>query len=186
MILEIVKYPSPVLKKKASPVGKVDRSIQELIENMFETMYAAPGVGLAAPQVGISQRILIIDVGRLENETYKPDPKVLINPVFKGKEGKIIWEEGCLSLPQLIIPVERSQKVVVEGLDRNGKPVTYLGEDLLAVALQHEIDHLDGILLIDRLSRLKRDLYKKKLEKNERPEKIGEEVERGSGRAYLG
>lgn len=186
MVLEIVKYPSPILKKKSTPVEKVDRETQDLIENMFETMYAAPGVGLAAPQVGVLKRILIVDVGRLEGETHKPDPRVLINPMIrpaiKTREEKIIWEEGCLSLPQLTISVERSKRIVVEGLDRDGKPVKYLGEDLLAVAFQHEIDHLDGILLVDRLSRLKRDLYKKKLERHE----AFEEVERGSGPAYMG
>jgi peptide deformylase len=182
MLLEILKYPNPLLKKKSAPVERVDREVQELIENMFETMYAAPGVGLAAPQIGVLKRILVIDVGRLEGETRKPDPKAIVNPAIKTREGKIVWEEGCLSLPQLIVPVERSKKLVVEGLDRNGRPVKYLGEDLLAVAFQHEIDHLDGILLVDRLSRLKRDLYKKKLEKHER----FEEAEHGQGPAYIG
>jgi len=189
VILEIVQYPSPVLKKKAKPVERIDRKIQELIENMFETMYAAPGVGLAAPQVGISERILIIDVGRLEGQPgggqekiRKPDPKAIINPVIKSREGKITWEEGCLSLPNLLLPMERSKKIVVEGLDREGKPVTYLGEDLLSVAFQHEIDHLDGILLVDRLSRLKRELYLKKL-KNEGH---FEEILPGKGPAYIG
>lgn len=182
MILEIVKYPDPVLKKKSVPVDPVDREVRELIESMFETMYNAPGVGLAAPQVGISKRILIVDVGRLEGETRKPDPRVLINPVIKMREEKITWDEGCLSLPQLIVPVERSKKIVVEGLDRDGRPVKYLGEDLLAIAFQHEIDHLDGILLVDRLSRLKRDLYKKRLEKME----PFPEVAKGAGPAYIG
>ncbi len=182
MLLNIVQYPDPLLKRKAEPVAQVDREIQKFIDDLFETMYDAPGVGLAAPQVGILKRILVIDVGRLEGETRHSDPKVIINPVIKSHEGKIIWEEGCLSLPQLIVPVERSQKVVVEGLNRDGKPITYLGEDLLAVAFQHEIDHLNGILLVDRLSRLKRDLYKKKLEKNEEVE----DVERGKGPAYMG
>lgn len=182
MTLNILKYPDPLLKKKSASVEKVDRDIQELIDQMFETMYAAPGVGLAAPQVGILKRILVVDIGRLEGETRKPDPRVIINPSVKTREGKIIWEEGCLSLPGLIVPVERAQKIVVEGLDRDGKSVRYPGEDLLAVAFQHEIDHLDGILLVDRLSRLKRDLYKKKLERHE----TFEEVERSSGPAYIG
>jgi len=182
MILDILKYPDPLLKKKSAPVPQVDREIQEFIDNMFETMYAAPGVGLAAPQVGLLKRILVVDVGRLEGETRKPDPKAIINPVIKTREGKIVWEEGCLSLPQLILPVERSKKIIVEGLDREGKAVKYLGEDLLAVAFQHEIDHLEGILLVDRLSRLKRDLYKKKLKRHER----FEETEHGQGPAYIG
>lgn len=182
MVLDIVKYPNPILKKKSEPVASVDRSIQELIETLFETMYKAPGVGLAAPQVGILKRILVIDVGRLEDEKRKPDPKAIINPVIKSREDKITWEEGCLSLPELILPVERSKKIIVEGLDPQGKPIRHLAEDLLAVAFQHEIDHLDGILLIDRLSRLKRDLYKKKLARHEQ----FEEAERGSGPAYIG
>ena len=185
MLLAIVKYPDPVLKKKSLPVAHVDREIRELIDNLFETMYAAPGVGLAAPQVGVLKRVLVIDVGRLERETRRSDPRAIINPVFKSKEGKITWEEGCLSLPQLVVPVERSKKIIVEGLDPDGRPVKYMGEDLLAVAFQHEIDHLDGILLVDRISRLKRDLYKKRLEKIKAGEKV-EEVERGRGPAYIG
>ncbi len=195
MILNILKYPSPVLKRKSLPVERVDREVQSLIEDMFETMYDAPGVGLAAPQVGISRRILVIDVGRLEptpeGETHKPDPKAIINPIIKTREGKIIWEEGCLSLPHLIQPIERSKKVVVEGLDVSGKAIKYLAEDLQAVAFQHEIDHLDGILLVDRLSRLKRDLYLKKLKKmdTDNPKAIDremEDTERGNGPAYIG
>lgn len=182
MILDILKYPNPLLKKKSAPVDRVDREIRELIDNMFETMYAAPGVGLAAPQVGVLKRILVIDAGRLEGETRKPDPKAIINPVIQTREGKIVWEEGCLSCPELILPVERSQRVVVSGQDRDGKEVKWSGEDLLAVAFQHEIDHLDGILLVDRLSRLKRDLYRKRLERNE----PFEETEHGSGPAYIG
>lgn len=188
MILNILKYPDPLLKKKSESVEKVDREIQKLVEDMFETMYDAPGVGLAAPQIGILKRILIVDVGgRLEGEgKRKPDPKVLINPTIITREEKIIWEEGCLSLPQLIVPVERSKKIIVEALDQHGKMVKHLGEDLLAVAFQHEIDHLEGILLVDRLSRLKRDLYKKKLEKLARGERVEEEVEHGKGPAYIG
>jgi peptide deformylase len=182
MILKILAYPNPILKQKAAPVARVDKNVQELIENMFETMYDAPGVGLAAPQVAVSQRILVIDVGRIEDGTRKADPKAIINPVIKSQEGKIIWEEGCLSVPDLIVPVERSQKVVVEGLDRNGKAIKFFGEDLLAVAFQHEIDHLEGILLVDRLSRLKRDLYRRKREKHEKYE----EILPGAGPAYIG
>ncbi len=185
MILDIVKYPDPILKKVAKPVEKVDREVQELIENMFETMYAAPGVGLAAPQVAVSKRILVIDVGQLEGETHKPDPKAIINPIVTIQEGKILWDEGCLSLPQLIVPVERSKKILVEGLDREGKKVKYLGEDLLAVAFQHEIDHLDGKLIFDKLSRLKQDLYKKRLARHESAPPQ-EEIEHGSGPTYIG
>lgn len=182
MLLKIVKYPDLILKKVSKPVEKIDKEIQKLIEDMFETMCAAPGVGLAAVQVGVLKRILVIDIGRMEGEQRKPDPLVVINPVIKIAEGQIEWEEGCLSLPGFTLPMIRSKKLVVEGLDRNGNPAKILGEDLLAVALQHEIDHLDGILLVDRLSRLKRDLYRKKLERNDPLE----EVEKGSGPVYLG
>ena len=190
MILDIVKYPDPILRKLAKPVEKVDMEIQKLIDDMYETMYAAPGVGLAAPQVAVSKRILVIDVGLLEKdalgkETHTPDPKAIINPIVTIQEGKILWDEGCLSMPHLIVPVERSKKILVEGLDREGKKVKYLGEDLLAVAFQHEIDHLDGKLICDKLSRLKQDLYKKKLARNERTEPE-EEIEHGSGPTYVG
>lgn len=182
MLREIVKYPSAVLKKTSEPVSEVTAEIRQLIDDMFETMYAAPGVGLAAPQVGISKRILVIDVGLAEGENVKSDPKAIINPEIKVQEGKIIWEEGCLSLPQLIVPVERSKKIIVEGLDVHGKPVRYFGEDLLSVAFQHEIDHLDGKLIVERLSQIKKELYMKKLKAKE---KSGE-VEKGQGPAYIG
>ena len=181
MRLKILTYPNPVLKKISKPVGSIEKNTQKLIEDMFETMYDAPGVGLAAPQVGISTRILVIDVGRLENEVRQPDPKALLNPIITLREEKIIWEEGCLSLPSLTLPMERSKKIIVEGLDISGKPVKYLAEDLLAVAFQHEIDHLDGKLLVDKLSHLKKDLYLKKLKKLE---ETGE-IEKGRG-VYVG
>ena len=182
MILKIVQYPDSILKKKSAPVESVDAEVRGLIDHMFETMYDAPGVGLAAPQVGILKRILVIDVGRLEDQKQKPDPRAIINPVITNREDKIVWEEGCLSLPNLLVSVERSKKIIVEGLDYHGKPIRHLVEGLWAVAFQHEIDHLDGILLVDRLSRLKRDLYKRKLERHEQ----FEQVEQGSGPAYIG
>lgn len=167
MKLTIVEYPDPVLKKKCKPVEQVTKETRALIDDMFETMYAAHGVGLAAPQVGLTERILIVDVGKLVGGDTKPDPIALINPKFQSQEGKISWEEGCLSLPELIVPMERAAKVVVTALNPDGKEIKLLGEQLLAVALQHEIDHLNGILLVDRLSRLKADLYRKKLLKRE-------------------
>jgi peptide deformylase len=186
MILKIVTYPSPLLKKKSAPVEKVDKEVRTLIDNMFETMYDAPGVGLAAPQIGLLKQILIVDTGRLEDEERKPDPKVLINPKIVTREGKITWEEGCLSLPQLIVPIERSKNVIVEALDQNGKLIKHLAEDLLAVAFQHEMDHLNGILLVDRLSSLKRDLYKRKMKKIAKGETVEQEVPKGKGPAYIG
>jgi len=167
MLLDIVTYPDPLLKKQSQPVESVNAEVRQLIDNMFETMYAAKGVGLAAPQVGLLQQILVIDVGKMENEQSKPDPIALINPVIKSQEGTITWEEGCLSLPDLIIPMTRAAKVVVKALNPDGKKITMLGEQVLSVALQHEADHLHGILLVDRLSRLKQDLYRKKLARHE-------------------
>jgi peptide deformylase len=187
MILKIVQYPDSVLKKVAVPVAKVDAGIQKLIDDMYETMYDAPGVGLAAPQVGISSRILVVDVGLLGKdaagqETHASDPRAIINPVITIREEKIVWEEGCLSLPRLTVPMERSKKIIVEGLDREGKPVKYIGEDLLAVAFQHEIDHLDGKLIFDQLSGIKKDLYKNKLKKM-----VDDGVvEKGKGPVYVG
>ncbi len=186
MLLDIVKYPNPELTKACAPVDAVNQDIRQLVTDMFETMYANQGVGLAAPQVGVPLDLLVIDVGRLENEETKPDPIALINPQLKSQEGKIIWEEGCLSLPELIVPVERSAKVVVTALNPDGKEITLLGEELLAVALQHEIDHLNGILLVDKVSRLKRDLYRKKLAKHEVIEESIEAPAVASRKPYLG
>lgn len=165
MLLEVLTYPHPFLKQKSQPVERVTAETRALITNMFETMYHENGVGLAAPQVGVGQRILVLDVGKLENETTKPDPIAIINPVIKTTEGSITWDEGCLSLPELIVPVERHGNIIVEGLDKDGQPLKILGEQLLSVALQHEMDHLEGVLLVDRLSRMKRNIYAKKREK---------------------
>lgn len=184
-LLQIVQYPDPLLKKKSAPVPQITRETSQLIDNMFETMYAAPGIGLAAPQVGILQRILVIDIeDRLKDDAAKPRPIALVNPVITNREGEVVWQEGCLSLPHLIVPVKRSAKVLVEGLSREGKGLKIEAEGLLAVAFQHEIDHLDGILLVDRLSRLKRDLYLQKLKKGETFDE--ESTPKGEGRAYIG
>ncbi|MDO8644436.1 MAG: peptide deformylase [bacterium] len=161
-VLNIVQYPAPLLNEKSEPVTEVTPAIAQLIDDMLETMYAAPGVGLAAPQVGILKRVVVIDVGSPEG---KQNPIAFVNPTIISREGKVVWEEGCLSCPNLLVPVERSQKITVEGLSKEGKKIEMKAEDLLAVAFQHEIDHLDGITLVSRLSRLKRDLYLKKLKK---------------------
>lgn len=161
-LLSIEKYPSPVLKAKAEPVQEIDDRLQKLIDDMAETMYAAPGIGLAANQVGVLQRVIVFD----------PTPKdqgrnlqVLINPRIVAASGQVIHEEGCLSIPDYSSQVKRYACVTVEGLDREGRPVCLEATDLLAIVLQHEIDHLDGILFIDRLSPLKRSLYHRQLRK---------------------
>jgi len=168
MLLEVLTYPDPRLARKSLPVAKVDDEIRQLIDDMFETMYASDGVGLAAPQIGEIRRIIVIDVEQKNDDKGAPitrSPIAIVNPVITAKEGKIVWEEGCLSVPDYVDEVERAAKVVCEGLDRAGNPLRIEGEGLLAVCLQHEIDHLDGVLFVDRLSRLKQSMVKKKLEK---------------------
>jgi len=164
-ILEIKKYPEKVLKQKAKPVTLFDEELQNLIDNMIETMYAAPGVGLAAPQVGKSKRLAVIDISSKED---KFPLIVLINPVIMTFEGEIEFEEGCLSLPEYTAKVKRAEKVVVKAVDREGKGLEIEATDLLAVALQHEIDHLDGMLLIDRISPIKREFFKKRYKKTQK------------------
>jgi peptide deformylase len=161
-ILEILKYPEPVLSKVALPVKSITGKTAQLVSDLLETMYAAPGVGLAAPQVGVSERILVLDTDH-ENpgkQVYK-----LINPVITRAEGEIIWEEGCLSVVDFTADVRRAAQVEVVAFDEKEKEVKISAEGLLAVALQHEIDHLDGKLFIDRISRLKRDLYTRRRKK---------------------
>lgn len=145
-VLEIRKAGDKVLKEKAQPVAKIDRRIKKLVDDMFETMYAADGVGLAAPQIGVSARIVVLDVG--------DGPIELINPELVLTEGCEVGAEGCLSVPGIYGDVERYAKVTVEGLNRTGKKVRISGEGLLARALQHEIDHLEGILFIERAKSL--------------------------------
>jgi len=161
-ILEIKKYPDEILKTRASFVDEINGNIQNLIDDMIETMYKANGVGLSAPQVGVSKRIIVVDTSpRQENQSLI----VLINPEIINSEGEIISEEGCLSLPGFITRLQRKQKVFVKGLDKNGKEIEIEAEGLLARAFQHEIDHLEGILLIDRISPLKRELFRRKYKK---------------------
>ncbi|BCB96972.1 peptide deformylase [Dissulfurispira thermophila] len=168
-ILEIRKYPDEILKKKALPVENIDKDLQRLIDNMVETMYAAPGIGLAAPQVGVSKRLIVIDVST-KNE--KHPLIVLINPEIIEADGFIDSEEGCLSVPGYTSTIKRAGRVVVKGLDRNGKPFQIEGTGLLARALQHEIDHLDGILFVDRMSSIKREFFKKRYLKRQEVERI--------------
>lgn len=169
-LLKIIRYPDPVLKKKAEPVREITWEIKRLVDDMAETMYAAPGVGLAAPQIGRSIRVIVIDVNPKEEE--KRDLITLINPEIIEHSGDIAWEEGCLSIPDYSSDVKRAERVVVKGLDINGNERVVVGEGLLSVVLQHEIDHLDGILFIDRLGPIKRDLIKRRLRKQARVEAI--------------
>jgi peptide deformylase len=168
MRLEILTYPDPRLAKKSLLVDRVDDEIKRLIDDMIETMYDADGVGLAAPQVGVTKRIIVVDCNPRQDDDGKPLPRnpiAIVNPKVTQAEGKIVWEEGCLSVPEYTDEVERAAKVTVEGLDREGNPLKIEAEQLLAVCLQHEIDHLEGVLFVDRLSRLKQSLVKKKLKK---------------------
>ncbi|MEW6161857.1 MAG: peptide deformylase [Nitrospirota bacterium] len=163
-LLEIKKYPEKILKEKAAYVEIMDGDLQGLIDDMVETMYAARGVGLAANQVGVLKRLCVIDTSTREEE--KRLPIVLINPVIIGKEDTVEAEEGCLSIPGYIPIVKRSAKVYVKGLNREGKPIEIEATGLLARVLQHEIDHLDGLLIIDRISPIKREFFKKRYKKS--------------------
>lgn len=162
-ILEIRKYPDPVLKEISEPVEKIDDRVRSLVRDMFDTMYNAPGIGLAAPQIGVLKRIIILDVD--SGSDQKGNPIVLINPEVVSTEGEITFEEGCLSVPDFSGDVERYEKVTVEGLSEDGDEVKIKADGLLAVALQHEIDHLNGILFIDRLGSVKRDIFRRKFRK---------------------
>jgi peptide deformylase len=161
-IHEVVKYPDPVLAKPGAPVTVFDAKLRTLVDEMFESMYAAQGIGLAAPQISISQRLTVIDCSFKKN----PEEKiVLINPEIIERDGKQIEEEGCLSLPDIREKVQRAAWVKVKAQNVDGEWFEVEGEELLARAMQHEIDHLDGILFIDRLSRLKRDLVLRRIKK---------------------
>lgn len=161
-VRRILKYPAPELKRMAAPVGAIDGRVDELLRDMADTMYAAPGVGLAAPQVGISERVLTLDVSH--DEPGKHLLK-LINPQIVERDGTITWEEACLSVVDYAAEVRRSARILVKAWTLDQREIELEAEELLAVALQHEIDHLDGKLFIDRLSPLKRESYKRKLKK---------------------
>ena len=162
MIYPIVKYGNPVLEKTAEPVTVFDGELKRLIEDMFESMYAAHGVGLAVPQIGIGKRLAVVDI------TFKEDPDaklVLVNPVIIHTEGRHTQNEGCLSVPEFREPVTRPRKVTIRAQDADGNVFERTGEDLLARAFLHETDHLNGKLYIHHLSALKRDLMKRKIRK---------------------
>ncbi|HKV37856.1 MAG TPA: peptide deformylase [Blastocatellia bacterium] len=162
MIRDIVKYGDPVLTKRAEEVTVFDKTLHGLVDDMFETMYAAPGVGLAAPQIGILKRLFVMDCCTHKSETGKV---VLINPVIEAGEGEQIGDEGCLSFPGIYFEVERPQRVVVRAQDINGAAFRLDIMDLEARCVAHETDHLDGELFIDYLSPLKRDLIKRRIKK---------------------
>lgn len=161
---EIVKFPDARLKQIAKPITEVDDALRELARDMIEVMYDEPGIGLAAPQVGASIRMFVIDTEWNDEEADK-HPTVVLNPEIRDREGKIIWEEGCLSVPDYAANVERDAKITLRGTDLDGQPIEEIAEGLRAVCIQHEVDHLDGVLFIDRISRLKRSLYVKKRKK---------------------
>ncbi len=160
-LLNILKYPDPFLKRPAEAVGE-DEDVTGLVEDMFETMYNARGIGLAAPQVGVGKRLIVLDVSPVD-ETAKP--LALVNPEIVSREGKEESEEGCLSVPELNVKITRASRVTVSGHTPGGERVQVAAEGILAIALQHEIDHLNGVLIVDYLSRLKREFYRKKIKK---------------------
>ncbi|MGA1841236.1 MAG: peptide deformylase [bacterium] len=166
--IKIYTYPDPMLKKKAEEVSDIDGILEKLIKDMTDTMYYAPGIGLAAPQVGVSSRLVVID----QSLGKRRAPLVMINPRIISSEGTTFEEEGCLSFPETFGQVKRAQRVEVEFIDIKGKESRLVGEDLLARVFQHEIDHLDGILFIERMNIIKRDFikmrYLKKIKKKKR------------------
>ena len=165
MVLKIVKYPEPVLQQPGEPVTEFNDELRRFVADLFETMYAAKGIGLAAPQVAVSKRITVIDLSSGKN----PEEKlVLINPEIIAREGKQYEEEGCLSFPEIHEKVQRSATVTVRAQDEYGKWFEMDGEELLSRAFQHEIDHLDGVLFIFRMSGLKRDMILRRIRKAQR------------------
>lgn len=161
-IMKVYTYPDSILRSHAKPVENIDGETQGLIDNMAETMYTAPGIGLAAVQVGEPLRVIVYDIEYKDNNR---NLCVLINPEIESSEGSIVYEEACLSVIDYSAEVTRSEKIFVKGLDRDGNPIGIEAEGLHAVCLQHEIDHLNGVLFIDHISSLKRSLYKKRLKK---------------------
>ena len=171
-LLEILTYPNPILTKKAEPVTEFNAELKELCMNMIYTMYDAPGIGLAAPQIGISKRIFVIDVNYSKEEVSEESdeytlenlaPQIFINPILKDLEGEIVYQEGCLSLPEIYEDVKRYENLTLDYQDTDGNNQSLTASDLFSICIQHENDHLDGIVFIDRLSMLKKKFCKKKL-----------------------
>lgn len=160
----ILHYPDPRLREKARPVAELTTEIRQLIEDMAETMYAAPGVGLAATQLGEPHRIFVIDIA---SDDEPSQLRVFINPEIVAREGDLVWEEGCLSFPGVTEDIDRAAKIRVRALGVDGKPFELDAEDLLSVAVQHELDHLDGVLMIDRMGALKKRIVDRKMRRRE-------------------
>lgn len=162
MILTILHYPDPRLREKAQPIREITKEVQKLADDMAETMYAAPGVGLAATQVGVAMRMFVVDIAA-EDEPSRLT--TFINPEIIGREGTQTWEEGCLSFPDVHEEIKRAEKVRVRALDREGKTFELEVEGLMAVAVQHEYDHLDGVLMVDHMGALRKRMVQRKMEK---------------------
>ncbi|MFH0799159.1 MAG: peptide deformylase [Pseudomonadota bacterium] len=161
---EIVKFPDPILQRVAKPVKEVDGEVREILNDLVDTMYAEDGVGIAAPQIGVGKRLAAIDITGSDGDTGAGLIK-MVNPEIVSRDDEIKWEEGCLSVPEMRVKIKRSRKLTVRYLDENGTSKELMAEGLLAVAIQQEIDHLDGKLIIDYASRLKQDMYIKKLKR---------------------
>ena len=167
--LPIIILPDPLLRRKSTPIERGDAELGRLIDDMLETMYAAPGIGLAAVQVGVPRRLLVLDVTDHEKEEHQPI--VMVNPVIIELGPDLVpYDEGCLSLPDVRVDIERPSRLKVHFLDRQGRPQTLAADGLLATAIQHEVDHLDGKLIIDFLSRLKRDIIVRRFRKQAKAE----------------
>lgn len=162
MIKPILKFGAPELLRKSDPVETFDQKLRDLAQDMLETMYAAPGIGLAAPQVGVNLRLLVVDISAGEE---RGNQIILVNPEILETEGEQKGEEGCLSIPGFTAMVDRPQRIRIAGQDLRGEPFELAAQDLLARALCHEVDHLDGVLYLDRISFFKRDLIKRKIRK---------------------
>ncbi len=162
-VLDILTYPDSFLKKRTAPVEDIDGAMQTIFDSMAATMYVAPGVGLAAPQVGIGQSFIVYDIAPREEGH---DLHVLVNPKIITSEGEILSQnEGCLSVPDFRADVKRAERILVEGVDRDGNPLRFEADGLLAIVIQHELDHLNGTLFIDHISTLKRQMYKRRVKK---------------------
>ena len=175
---EVLQFPDARLKRKSEPITEITDAHRELASDMCDVMYDEPGIGLAAPQVGVAIRLIVVDT-EWNDEGNDRDPLIVINPELVQPEGSLTWNEGCLSVPDYTADVDRAQRVTVFGTDLDGNPIEEHAEGLRAVCFQHEVDHLDGILFIDRISRLKRSLYVKKRKK----QLAQEEDEAEAGRA---